>query len=230
MATVQAREYGGPDSRAVGLTAGGSTLKTVGGVAVAVLAILALVGVLPAILVAISGIVFGVAMLIEGLSIASEYSALAGEVAEGRTEIAEFGGGVGVEVLVGIAAIALGVLALVGVATSTMIPVLIIVGGVGLILSAGTTQRLNDLHLASMGHTEMARSVTHAAMTGAAVAQTLGGLAAVVLGILALVDVSAAAAAGFGTLPQVGMLVLGVVVAFAGGALAGKATRLYRHS
>ena len=228
MATVQATEYGASRGGAIELTAGGATLKTIGGVAVAVLAILALAGVLPAVLVAIAGIVFGVAMLVEGLGIASEYSTLAARVAEGRTEIAEFGGGVGVEVLVGIAAIALGVLALVGVATSTMIPVLIIVGGVGLMLSAGTTQRLNDLNLASAGHSEMARRVTHASMTGAAVAQTLGGLAAVVLGILSLVDVGAAAAAGFGTLPQVGLLVLGVAVAFAGGALAGKATRLYQ--
>lgn len=230
MASVHAQEYHDPARRAVGLTAGGSTLKTIGGVVTAILAILALIGVLPALLVAVAGIVFGAAMLIEGLGIASEYNALAARVAEGRSEIAEFGGGVGVEVLVGMSAIALGVLALVGVATSTLIPVLIIVGGAGLVLSAGTTQRLNDLHLVTYGHTDMARHVTHASMTGAAVAQTLGGIAALVLGILSLVDVSAAAAAGFGTLPQVGMLVLGIATAFAGGALAGKATRIYRHS
>lgn len=212
------------------LTAGGSTLGTMGGIATAVLAILALCGVLPAVLTAIAGIVFGAAMLVEGLSIAAEYSAIANRVAEGSSEIAEFGGGLGVEVLVGIAAIALGILSLLGVAASALLPVLIITGGVGLMLSAGTTQRLNDLNLATAGHSAMARRYTHEAMTGGVIAQTLGGLAAAVLGILALVAISPVAQAGYGTLPQVGMLVLGVAMALAGGAMAGKATRLYRHS
>ncbi|HEU4960861.1 MAG TPA: hypothetical protein VFT56_10675 [Sphingomonas sp.] len=229
-ATTHMRDFDAQERRAVALTAGGSTLKTIGGVAVMALAILALIGVLPALLTAIAGIVFGAAMLAEGLSISSEYSALSRYIAYDSTEVAEFGGGLGVEVLVGLAAVALGVLSLLGVAAPTLLPALIIVGGVGLMLSAGTTQRLNDLQLAAVGHDDMARRVTRDAMTGAAAAQTLGGLAAMVLGILSLVSVSPLAAAGFGTLPQVGMLVLGTATALSGGALAGKATRIYRHS
>ena len=229
-ATTHMRDFDAQERRAVALTAGGSMLKTIGGVAVMALAILALIGVLPALLIAIAGIVFGAAMLSEGLSISSEYSALSRYIAYDSTEITEFGGGLGVEVLVGLAAVALGVLSLLGVAAPTLLPALIIVGGVGLMLSAGTTQRLNDLQLAAVGHDDMARRVTRDAMTGAAAAQTLGGLAAMVLGILSLVSVGPLAAAGFGTLPQVGMLVLGTATALSGGALAGKATRIYRHS
>lgn len=227
---MHAKEFTTDERRAVGLTASGAGIKTVGGIAVAALAILALVGVLPALLTAIAGIVFGAAMLVEGLGIAGEYNALATRVAGDRIETAEFGGGIGVEVFVGLATLALGVLSLLGVATPTLLPALIITGGIGLVLSAGTAQRLNDLHLASAGHDGMARRISHDAMTGGAIAQMLGGIGAVVLGILSLVAVGAAAAEGFGTLPQVGMLVLGVAAAFAGGALTGKSTRLYRHA
>jgi hypothetical protein len=223
-------EFETQERRAAALTAGGSGLKTIGGIAVVALAVLALIGVVPALLSAIAGIVFGAAMLLEGLAISSEYSTLARYVASGRSEIAEFGGGLGVEMLVGVAAIALGVLTLLGIDASTLLPALIIAGGAGLMLSAGTMQRLNDLQLATSGHDDMARRVTHEAMTGAVAAETLGGIAAVVLGILALVATAPAAAAGFGTLPQVGLLVLGVATVFSGGALAGKATRFYRHS
>jgi hypothetical protein len=212
------------ERRATGIVAGGATLKTFGGIAVAILAILALIGLIPAVLVAIAGIVFGVAILLEGLSITSQYNHLAHQIAIDRSERVEVGGSGGVELLVGLAAIALGILSLLGVDASVLIPALIIAGGVGLILSAGSLQRLNDLNLSLFVDSEIGRSVGRNSMMGSEVAQVLGGLGAVVLGILSLVIIAPAAAEGLGTLPQVGILVLGAASAISGAALAGKTT------
>jgi hypothetical protein len=214
----------------LGATSGGTALESFGGIAVAVLAILALVGVIPATLTMIAGIVFGVSLLIAGIAVAGAWSRFGSYAVSTNGDSLELGGGAGVEMLVGIATIALGVLSLVGVAPAVLLPVLVITGGAGLILAAGTTQRLNDVHLMYEGHDDRARHVAHASMTGASVAQVLGGVAAVVLGILALVAAPRANAMGFGSLDQVGMLVLGVTLAFAGGALTGKMGRMYRAS
>jgi hypothetical protein len=215
------------DRRATGIIAGGATLKTFGGIAVAILAILALIGLIPAVLVAIGGIVFGAAILLEGLSITSQYNQLAHQIAIDRSERVEVGGSGGVELLVGLAAIALGILSLLGVAAPVLIPALIIAGGVGLILSAGSLQRLNDLNLSLFVDSDLGRSIGRNSMMGGEVAQVLGGLGAVVLGILSLVIIAPTAAEGFGTLPQVGLLVLGVASAISGAALAGKTTHEY---
>lgn len=215
------------DRRATGIIAGGATLKTFGGIAVAILAILALIGLIPAVLVAIGGIVFGAAILLEGLSITSQYNQLAHQIAIDRSERVEVGGSGGVELLVGLAAIALGILSLLGVDASVLIPALIIAGGVGLILSAGSLQRLNDLNLSLFVDSDLGRRIGRNSMMGGEVAQVLGGLGAVVLGILSLVIIAPTAAEGFGTLPQVGLLVLGVASAISGAALAGKTTHEY---
>jgi hypothetical protein len=215
------------DRRATGIIAGGATLKTFGGIAVAILAILALIGLIPAVLVAIGGIVFGAAILLEGLSITSQYNQLAHQIAIDRSERVEVGGSGGVELLVGLAAIALGILSLLGVAAPVLIPALIIAGGVGLILSAGSLQRLNDLNLSLFVDSDLGRRIGRNSMMGGEVAQVLGGLGAVVLGILSLVIIAPTAAEGFGTLPQVGLLVLGVASAISGAALAGKTTHEY---
>lgn len=218
------RQSGPP--RAIAFTAGGAAAGTIGGIAVMALAILALAGVIPRLLVPIGGIVFGVAMLAEAMGIASDYSGIADRVAHNTTESVEVGGGTGAEFLVGLAAVALGILSLVGVAAPTLMPALVITGGTGLVLSAGTTERLNDLHLASTDHSETMRRVARGAVAGGAAAQTLGGIGAIVLGILALVAVSPAAAEGGGSLIQVGLLVLGASVALSGGAITGKLARL----
>jgi hypothetical protein len=211
----------------LGVVTGGLSLEALGGVAVAALAILALVGVQPALLTTIGGIVFGAAMLVAGIAIAGAWSRLG--LAMARTgEQVELGGGAGVEMLVGLAAVALGILSLIGIAPATLMPALVITGGVGLILSAGTTQRLNDLRMISDGASETTRHLMHQAVEGSAVAQALGGIGALVLGILALVAVPPAAAAGYGSLTQIGILVLGATIAIAGGALTGRLGNLLR--
>lgn len=214
------------DARVTGMIATGSGVKSIGGLVVAALAILSLIGLIPRILMPIAGIVFGVAMLFEGLMVSGEYNRLAGWLVDTTSERVELAGGSGVEVLVGLAAIALGILALVGLSPETLISALIIAGGAGLMMSAGTLHRLNDLQLMTNRASDFGRRLRHESMTSAAIAQMLGGIAALVLGILSLLAVGAT----YGTLAEVGMIVLGVAAAIGGGALAGKATMLYRHA
>lgn len=224
MSTVTASET---PPRALAIGAGGFMTEAIGGIATAALAILALVGVQPASFTAIAGIVFGAALLIEGAAMSTEYSQLASKIARTRTEAIEISGGFGVEVLVGLASVALGILALVGVSPAVLIPALLITGGTGLLLSSGSTAQMNDLRLVAAGHDDTTRRIVHGAVTGSALAQTLGGIAVIVLGILSLVAVPSFAAAGYGSLPQIGMLVLGVTLALTGGALTGKMARMH---
>jgi hypothetical protein len=227
---IRDREFGDrpAKSQAFGIVAAGSGLKTIGGIAVAALAILALVGVIPAILMPIAGIVFGVAMLLEGFSITGEYRKLARWLVDTKSERIELAGGSAVELAVGAAGIVLGILALLSVVPAVLIPVLIVAGGAGLMLAVGAVHRLNDLQLMSVGASDFGRRLRSETMAGAAMVEAMAGLGALVLGILSLVLGSAALAPGFGSLAQIGMICLGVGAAIGGGAIAGRSTMLYR--
>jgi hypothetical protein len=230
---VRDRDYRKPrervESNALAVVAASSSIKTIGGVAVAVLAILALIGVIPRISMAIAGIVFGASILFEGLGITGEYRKLARLLADTSPERFELAGSTGLEVAVGVAAIALAILALIGVEPATLIPVLIITGGTGLMIAVGTVHRLNDFRLTTLGVSDLGRRLHNEWIAGGAIVQTLAGLAALVLGILSLIW-AGTTPAGYGTLAQIGMICLGVAAAIGGGAIAGRSTMLYRRS
>jgi hypothetical protein len=219
----------GAQSQALGVVAAGSALKTIGGIGTAVLAILALVGVIGAILMPIAAIVFGIAMLLEGLGISGEYRKLGRWLAETKSERIELAGGTGTEVAVGVAGIALGILALLGVVPAILVPVAVIAGGAGLIMAVGTVHRLNDLQLMSVGASDFGRRLRQESLAGAAVVEAAAGLGALVLGILSLV-MGNALMPGFGPLAQIGMICLGIGAAIGGGAIAGRSAMLHRRS
>ncbi|MGH6956154.1 MAG: hypothetical protein ACREEW_05760 [Caulobacteraceae bacterium] len=203
--TYQTTETG--RARAVG--AGGGATESMGGIAVVVLAILALVGVIPRVLSPVAGIVFGVAFIVEGAANAARQATTTG------VEM-EFGGGVTVELVAGLSAIVLGILALIGVHIPILMSALVIVGGAGLVLSAGLVNR------SSMPGAGMAQaSVT----SSAAAAHLLVGIAAIVLGILALTNAGASVA-----LFTVGLLVLGGSLMLSGTAMSTAMLRLFQRS
>jgi len=208
---------------AVGI--GGAATESMGGVAVIVLAILALAGVLAPVLTDIAGIVFGAAFIIEGAALVARHTSIMEQAVETDVERLEMGGGMSVEVVGGLAAIALGILSLVGVVPAVLMPVLVIVGGASLILSAGAVERLNDIRASAFGVSSMARTVAHTAVSSAAAGQVLAGLGALALGILALVGVGDPA-----VLTMVGMLVLGAAITLSGTALSGKLLNLFRRA
>lgn len=210
---------------------GGSALEGIGGLAVVALSILALVGTLPLLMTAIAGIIFGASLLLKGIAVSAQYRSLQGEVGMDSTETAPFAGGLTVESLIGAAAIALGILALVRIDPQTLLAALVTAGGVALLLSAGTVERLNNAQATVMGLDPRVRRVTEGAASGAVAVQMLAGLASLTLGVLALTTMDLPVTADrISTLTMIGMLVLGSSIMLSGGALSTRMASLARSS
>lgn len=202
--------------RSAQFVAGGTSFEALGGLTAVVLAIIGLAGTLPGFMVAICAIVIGGALVFKGAAIGARWTRIARETAGSASGTTELGTGVTTEFLGGAAAVVLGVLALLEVGpAATMIAASVIVLGASLLLGTGMESRLTTLSGPSMYSTaqEAARMTAQAA----AGAQALVGIAAVILGILAIVGT-------FDTLMLnlVSMLVLGSALAVSGGALAGQ--------
>ena len=125
------------------IVAGGSFAEAIGGVGAVVLAILALVGVMPERMAAIATLAVGGALLLEGIAIATRFSNLFSQTGRSLADAAELGGGMGAEFLGGVAGGVLGLLAILNIAPMTLMSIAIIVLGAALLLSSGTTYRVS---------------------------------------------------------------------------------------
>lgn len=171
---------------------GGSTAEALAGLGAVVLAILALIGVLPVTLTAIATIAIGAGLFLRGMAIVSRLNEVRHESYSYRSSTTRVGrvGSLTIEMLCGLACIALGVLALLGFETGTLLQIAAIVFGGGLMLSAGATMRLADLMASHPDADPRAREVEREAARSTAGIETLVGIGAVVLGILSLVGIS----------------------------------------
>ncbi len=194
----------------------GGLVDAIGGVATVVLAIVALAGVREDVLVPIAVIVFGAALLIQGGAMLSEYAQIsfpAGVSAE------QFGAeGLSALFLVGGAGIVLGILALIGIAAATLTAVSVIAFGAAMLLSSNSVRHLYMARSAAMltaapqGGTQfLAGEMT----AGSAGVQLLAGLAAIVLGILAITGTNPPA------LILSALIVLGSTIVLTGSTLSG---------
>lgn len=200
---------------------GGSLAEVVCGAATVVLAILALTGTLQGYLIPIATIVLGVALLAHGSAVAARLRDLsAGTGAAGWDTRAELGGGTGAELIGGAAGVVLGILALVGIAPTVLLPVAVIVFGGALLLGGGVTADLGSLE--APGAHERLGDVSRQASVAASGLQTLVGAGAVVLGILALVGIDPV------VLTLVGLLALGSAVVLSGTTVSGRMASILR--
>ncbi len=198
----------------------GGWVDAVGGIATIVLAIIALAGVREALLIPIATIVFAAALLIQGGTMLSEYTHMIFPAGT-TTPTEEFGGGGGLSsvFLVGAAGVVLGILALIGIDAVTLTSVAVIGFGAALVLSSNAVWHLYRMKRSAF-HTR-ARVTTGSEIlasemaSGSAAMQCLAGLAAIVLGILAVTGLNPAA------LTLVGLLVLGATVLLTGSTLSG---------
>ena len=204
------------------IESGGSLIEAAGGIAVIVLTVIGLARGNDGFIPSIATIVLGVALLAEGGAIAAEFSKLLTATSGGTFGAMELGGGMTTEVLTGGAAIVLGILGLVGLVPMVLLPAAVIAVGGGLILTAGAVERLNRLRVRTTGSSEVAERVSQVAVSGAIATQIIAGIAAIVLGILALVSAGHAS-----ILTLVGLLALGSAVALSGTALAGRLMRMF---
>jgi hypothetical protein len=196
-------------------------VDAIGGAATIILAIVALSGVSQSMLGAIATVVFGAALLIQGGTMLTEFTKLmTSPGASGTVEEVVGGGGLSALFLVGAAGIVLGVLSLVGIASQTLTPTAVIAFGGALLLSSNSVWHLYRAKQASY-RASAARTLSGAEFlagemaSGSAVLQCLSGLAAIVLGILAVTGTNPS------VLTLVGLLVLGATVLLTGSTLRG---------
>lgn len=173
----------------------GGLIDAIGGVATIVLAICGLVGIAPPMMVAVATIVFGVALLIQGGAMLSEYAQVIFPAGV-RATSEQFGGNsLALVFLVGAGGIVLGVLALLGINSAILTPVAVIGFGTALLLSSNAVWQLYALRRASAQMQSVssgqaqhigAEMLASEMASGSAGIQALAGLAAIVLGVLAL--------------------------------------------
>lgn len=207
----------------------GGLIDAVGGVATIVLAVCGLANLHPPVMVAIATIVFGIALLIQGGTMLSEYAQLVfPEGGRGYT-MEQFGGGsLSVVFLAGAAGIVLGVLALLGIGAKELTPVAVIAFGTALVLSSKAVWHLYALRRASVRtegqpQTSGAEILASEMASGSAGIQALAGLAAIVLGVLAVAGTTADM-----TLNLVALLALGATIVLSGGSLSATVLGLMR--
>lgn len=186
----------GKERRIAKVMTGVSSTEALVGAGATVLGILGLVGIWPFYMAAVATIVIGAALVIEGAGIAAQYRNIMSQMNGSRYERAELGGGATNQTLGGLAGITLGILALVGVVPSTLLPVAVIVFGSAIVLGATAPRELESAveRYERYRHTESeSRHVAHEAVQATEGTQVLVGLGSIVLGILVLTDVGAPA-------------------------------------
>ncbi len=220
MSTV---EIGHRKETSLQFVAGRSLIEAVGGLGALVLGILGLAGVDAQLMAPIATLAIAAALLAEGGSLASRYSDLAPDFAGPHASL-EVGTGLTAELIGGIAGVALGILAILGVDPMTLLAAAAIVFGAALLVGSAATARVNDLRLSvTTGVSDKAREIAREAVSGATGAEVLVGLASVVLGILAIVT------GGSLRLVLVAMLAVGAAILLAGSAVGTRIMSLIRH-
>jgi hypothetical protein len=172
-----------PQEETVATMEAGSVGEAVAGAAGLVLAILGLLGILPLTLDAIAGIALGVALLLGGAALAARYSRAIPPAALPRARH-DISGALGFQAIAGIAAVVLGVLALLRVSPLELLGVSVIVLGAALLAVGGGMARLSRSARWLRGDAGRSGEVDSASVAGGW--EALIGVAAVVLGILAL--------------------------------------------
>jgi hypothetical protein len=200
-------------------------LDAFGGIATMALAIIALAGLVPDVLMAIATIVFGATLIVQAGALISELSGISSSptaVAASAASDSLSGGGVGVMFLVGVSGIVLGILALLGISPLVLCGAALIAFGAALLLGSGSVRNVHQLQAAvrrAGGVTTTTTQTNELLATemaaGSAGAQMLSGIAALVLGIVSLSGVYSM------SLVLVGLLVVGASNILAGGALSG---------
>lgn len=215
METPMKTETPPPEARRVAhWVEGGSTIEVLGGFAAVILAIAGLTHYAPLTMVAIASIVLGGSLFLQGALVAAEYNEILAKLEGGPYD--EFGAGLGAEALAGVAGMVLGILALFDVSPHILMGIAAIVLGAGLVLSSGVASRLNSVKIdVSTGSAE-AKTAARRAVTASSLTLVVIGLSAAVLGVLAVINISA------DMLSLIAMLGIGVALLYSGGAVMGR--------
>jgi hypothetical protein len=152
------------------------------------LAILGLVGIYPLYLMAITTIVLGFGFLAQGAGLGSRYKQLK-KIAGSQKRKTALSSGISLEILAGVAGIVLGALVLVGVAPLALGAVAAIVFGAVLPFSGGTNSAIDRLFSELEEPSKHSKLGLHSKVAAVSGLDTLAGIAAIVLGVLALMNI-----------------------------------------
>lgn len=200
----------------------GGFVDAIGGIATVVLAIIALSGIHQPTLAAIATIVFGAALLIQGGTMLTEYTKLMFPAGVAQPAQESAGGGLPALFMVGASGIVLGVLALLNIAAGTLVSCAVIAFGAALLVSSNSVWHLYRAKQASQQmltqRTLSGGEILAGEMaSGSAAVQCLSGVAAIVLGILAVSGIYTP------LLSLVALLIMGATVLLTGSTLSGAA-------
>lgn len=220
--------YGGSHVHDVSLIYGigraaayGGFVDALGGIATIVLAIIGLSGAKPEVLVSISTIVFGAALLIQGGAMLSEFAQI--EVTP-QTNVATGGGGLWTLFLVGVAG---GVLALLGVYAPVLAAAAVIAFGAALVISSFAVWRIltpRSVAMRFQTHAPIVAIIASEVAAGSAGVPATAGLAVVVLGILAVCGIYSM------PLTLIALLTAGASILLTGSTLSGTMVGFMRSS
>jgi hypothetical protein len=222
MADVVAQPHVHEERVSAEVILGGALAETITGAGVVVISIIGLAGFMPTTMMSLAAIGLGMSFLFEGGAVVTRLSNLLSEVTEGRFDIAELGGGLTVEFIAGFGGITLGILSLIGVAPTILIPIAAIAFGGALVIGSGVKARVN--HLMITNHTEdsLARKIAREAVLAVSGVEILIGMGAVALGILGIIGIFPM------VLSLVANLSVGSMVLLVGTALGGRMLSLFR--
>lgn len=204
------------------------TMEALGAAAAVVLAIIGLAGILPDAMMTIATIVLGATFLIDAGAVGARHGALARSAVEhGSVEAyARAPSGLSAEAGAGLAGIALGILALLGLSPLTLSTVGLIVFGGALLLGSGAKDRFVSTATAHSGLAEDAHHAIRGPGGFSSGGEVLVGIGAVVLGILALIGVHNVQP---GTLVLIGFLAVGLAMLLSGSARGARTLVATRH-
>ncbi len=195
---------------------GGSLAEGIAGGAGVALAIIGLANIMPSYMIPVSTIALGVAFVFEGGAVARRFTRLFAEATKKWYDVSGLGSGLTAEVVGGITGIILGILTLLNVSPTILMPAAAIVFGGTLIFSSGISARLDEMLISRMGEDELYKDVAREAVTASAGVSLLFGVTAVTLGILAIVGLSPA------ILNLVALLGIGLSNLMSGTAISGR--------
>jgi hypothetical protein len=193
----------------------GGFADALGGIATIVLAIIGLAGVRPDALVSIATVVFGAALLIQGGAMLSEFAQFE---ATPEPHVAASGGGLSTLFLVGVAGIVLGILALLNIHPPLLTAIAAIAFGTALAISTPAVWHLltsRSVESRFVTRPPVVQIIASEVAAGSAGVQCMTGLAAIVLGILAVAGIYTT------SLTLVALLAAGSALLLTGSSLSG---------
>ena len=177
------------ERRSGGILAAGALAEGFCSIGAVVLSIIGLTGRFSMLLLAISTIAIGAALLFEGGAVTARFSNML-SLARVPADLSQLGLGMATEFVAGLAGIALGVLALIGIQSLTLVPAAIIIFGGGLLLGVNSAARMSTIMAQMTEQREAVREVMREAVFSAAGVQLLVGIGVITLGILALIRIN----------------------------------------